>query len=271
MATPERMLSYEQFVLCDKDEFEDEVLEWGSVGDDDDRLAPKCCPTSHWRRDWASGDRVCTGCGRCVLDNMVHSFRLGTTMGSQYATIYHLHERITMVNLVDSSIPMVDFAKIKKAIRCSRRSGRPVRNRWDVQRVLRGLNKQYKTQQYTKKWLERWIQILNRTQGFEPAKVTYEEIQKIDRLWRYALVAWRQRKPSDRKHVPNVSYLLVQMLTFIGWKPVDTIIWFPQLKTPNILQKTESFWREICDYNNWPFVSIIPQMQTLRRNKLRVD
>lgn len=272
-AINKHMLSFEEFVRggSNVSSQEDEVLEWGLVGDDNERIAPKCCPDAHWRRDWIQGDRVCTGCGRCVLDNMVHSFRLGTKMGSQYATIYHLHERFTMVNLVDSSIPMADFTKIREAVRRSRFGGRPVRNRWDVQRVLRGLNTKHRTQQYTKKWLERWMQILNRTQGFEPPKISYEEILKVDVLWRYARTAWIARKPDGRRHVPNVSYLIVQMLALIGRSPVEMIPWFPQLKTHSILEKTEAFWAEICQYNRWPFISIIPQMQLLRRNKIRVD
>lgn len=241
------------------------------VDSDDERFNPSCCEGAFWRRDYEAGDRVCTECGRCVLDNIVHSYRVGVCMGSQYATVYHLHERFTMVNLVDSSIPPSDFALIKASVRDSIRRGFPVRNRWDVQRVLRAINKKHRTQQFTKKWLERWIQILYRTQGFSPCKITRSEIQKIDRLWGYARTAWIQRKPSDRRHVPNVSYILVQLLALIGRSPVETIHWFPQLKTTSILKKTENYWREICDYNGWPFISVIAQLQLFRRHKIRVE
>lgn len=238
---------------------------------DDERINPSCCVGAFWRRDYEAGDRVCTGCGRCVMDNMVQSYRVGVRMGSQYATVYHLHERFTMVNLVDSSIPLGEFTLIKDCVRDSIRRGFPVRDRWDVQRILRKINKRFCTQQFTKKWLERWIQILYRTQGFTPCKISRAEIQKVDKLWGYARNAWIHCKPGNRRHVPNVSYILVQLLALIGRPPSETIHWFPQLKTTSILKKTEAYWFEICRYNNWPFISVIAQLQLFRRNKIRVD
>jgi hypothetical protein len=180
---------------------------------------------------------------------------------SVYNPIYHLHERLAMVRGQDTVIPEDEFREIVRVMRGVRLGTRRARNRAAIQRALHRLNSEFGTRYWTKKWLERWPQITNRLNSRN--RLLWLNVQdRVDHLFNRVVVAWKhvRIKFPRRRHMPHFSYMIVQLLRFCGRPPEEMIPWFPQLTTRDKIAQTESYWRAICRYNRWPFLTLRPFM-----------
>ena len=235
----------------------------GERADINEQSTPRCCdhPERRYVHDRVRGALICTGCA-VSRPGPMRSGYIQFSRRSVYDPLYHWHERLTMVMGTDTRIPDEEFKQITVAISKVRRRCR-ITQRRHIRMALHSLNLRDGTKYWTKKWLERWPQIIMR---IHPREVSPPRINVpsglLDDLFLRTKDAWRQVRGrfAPRSHMPNFSYMFVQILSFVGIPYEQTLPWFHQLQ-PDKLKRTERYWRAICEVRRWPFVSIIPKLK----------
>lgn len=216
------------------------------------------------------GELVCSACG-VVLDSMVCGDAPSApgygSKASSYQSILHFRERLALYQCEDTPIPDRDFALIQSAYAdwlMEEGRGATDLTKIDVQTILHRIGRTFCNRYY-----EKWIQIRWRLTGLKPPMFTGEELAFLLQRFTATEHAWHVIRPQGlkprrnragklprvRAHMPNFNYMFVKLLEFMGRG--DLARYFPQLKSTDRVRLNESFWRDICRYHCWPFVSVI--------------
>lgn len=143
------------------------------------------CSGKRFVWDYAKGDVICEDCGVVSLSGLPandnHDRFSCSSAGNSgmvreqpsarcitdpiYVRYFHFNEVLATLTLEGPWINNADFREIRNSLRTENISDP---NRGDVQRVCQLLNKKYNVQRFTKKYTEKWIQVVYRYNGKRP-------------------------------------------------------------------------------------------------------
>ena len=180
---------------------------------EEERENDRCpeCKSSKFIWDLSRGDIICSDCGVVLPftiqsndwthDNTDRNISCGVAgretespksfLDSTYIRYFHFNEVLATLTLSGPWINNADFREIKNLL-VQRGLTHPSRS--DVQDVCRKLNQMYKVQRFTKKYSEKWIQIVYRFNGKRPTEIHPNVIHGIRRDFRLISSKWEQVK-----------------------------------------------------------------------------
>lgn len=214
-------------------------------GDTADQLVCDGCGWGDLEYDVGTTALICPECG-LVSHHVDLSFgRVLRPRTSPYQCIFYLHERIKQLEIGEAAIPNDDFERIREAMA---KQGGPV-DKPAIQRALRSLRGNF-----SKRYLERWLQIRRRLGGSRPAELTSADRLQLDAYFRaYEQTYKKYVRPPGRKHLLHYNYVLRQLCRLIQRHDLEE--YFPLLKTREKLAWTEAQWMKVCERTYWPFYS----------------
>lgn len=189
------------------------------------------CQRTEFIWDVAKGDIVCTNCGvvsqaviffddraydigcdangaRVTLSSSVSP---GSLFDPTYVRYFHFNEVLATLTLDGPWINNTDYREIKGALS---RQHVTDPTRGDVQRICQSLNKQYSVQRFTKKYTEKWIQIVYRYTGKRPPEMSSYLINGLRNDFKTMVNRWAQveqllnvTKKKSEKRVQWPNYL----------------------------------------------------------------
>ena len=202
------------------------------------------CGSTQLITSYAQGDFVCYDCALvqqvAIMENAPKHWR----PASNYKRIHHWHERISQFQLQESVIPYKEFDLIEAAIIAT---GLKRIDKQLIRQVLRSLDMQ--------RYIEKWLQIMNRVTGARPGQLSDEEVVTLDLLFVATQSPFIYFKPDGRKNFMNYNYMFHRLLDFIQ-RP-DLKKYFPLIKSVSKLDVLDSIWEQICDYQGWVFKKLI--------------
>jgi len=156
------------------------------------------CSSKDFVWDNTAGDIICTNCG-IVLDSAIqtsdstdHDVSTSGSSGSIvnqtgspksifdpiYVRVFHFNEVLATLTLTGPWINNADFREIRRALKYI---GIEEPSRGDIQNVLRALNAFYGCTRFTKKYSEKWIQIVYRYCGSRPPELHPNFVRNLQR------------------------------------------------------------------------------------------
>lgn len=191
-------------------------------------------------------------------------YNLGRT--TTYRPKFYLHERVQQMNTLETRIPWFDWIKIHTAINKQIPYDRLISmSKADIQGVLRSLGRQY-----TKLYLEKWMQIKKRCSGLTlpeilPSDYFDKIFLQIERTYKDGTCADLRRSTKIdkktgqryvRKHMPCYNYSLLRLVEFMNRASFGR--YFPQLRGNPKRQWHDKLWFRICQTNKWPYIPSYP-------------
>lgn len=210
------------------------------------------CGSFAHRVDRAHGDLICYDCGLVRQDFVYYDNVpvLGTYLQrNSYKEIHHFHERIKQFLLLESRIPDDHFACIREALDPYDIPKLLHFDKSFVQQLLRSVSIQQQNPVFSKKYLEKWLQIIYRLTGNRPPFLTPNEVHLLDVYFTAQQLAWQAIRPTARKNSLNYNARLQYLMFMIG-KP-ELAQYFPTLRTPGKRKQTMFWLRRIEGYNQW--------------------
>ena len=230
-------------------------------GDGGDQLVCDHCGWGDLVYDVGSTELVCPECGLVAGYYAFHAGVGTRPRTSPYQCIFYLHERIKQLEIGEAAIPDDDFERIRMAV--AEQGG--ATDKPSIQRALRSLRGHF-----SKRYLERWLQIRRRLGGSRPREFVSDERIRLDHLFRaYETTYKLYVRPPNRKHLLHYNYVLRQLCRLIGRADLEE--YFPLLKTRDKLVWTEAQWRRVCELNYWTFYSQLTETSCLFRPAFRSE
>lgn len=175
--------------------------------------------------DYTSGDIICENCGIVCPDSITQDERafaffrapdgdfgasftnthstertLKSSSDPIYVRYFHFNEVLATLTLEGPWINHADYREIERMLQAWN-IRHPVRG--DVQRVCQYLNKFYKVQRFTKKYTEKWIQVVYRYNGNRPPMLRMELIHSLRMDFKALVQRWPEVEKlltGTRKH-----------------------------------------------------------------------
>lgn len=201
----------------------------------DDRC--ELCEGKDFVWDYSKGDIICTSCGAVMSSGIVqndtaYDYNVDTchndfhayqdnarqsVFDPIYVRYFHFNEVLATLTLEGPWINTADYREIKRMLK-DRNIQRPTRG--DIQGVCQSLNKKYNVQRFTKKYCEKWIQIVYRYCGERPPLMTHELINNLRRDFRIMVNRWNDveallngsKKTDKRVQWPNYLETIYRLL-----------------------------------------------------------
>lgn len=187
--------------------------------------------------DFSRGDIICTACGTVspktfFADDSAHvdsdrpnptssaasPSRTAQSLSSPvYVRYFHFNEVLATLTLTGPWINNADFREIERALK---ESGKRKPTRGDIQGVCKHLNHKYKVQRFTKKYAEKWIQIVYRITGERPGELHPNLIRSLQRDFQIIASKWKEvegllngsKKTQKRVQWPNYLETIYRLL-----------------------------------------------------------
>lgn len=247
-------------------EEEEEVVE-------DAGFVPLCSHSSNYIIFDATADSyICTGCGTVLLcDPSMPVFRMARKPTNKE---YHFNERLSQLFCDET---WIDEEKINgeplewPRIYCEMEKTCATLEFWEITKTkIRGVLLRLGLTNY---YLEKWVQIRcryftqrhNFSSFVKSCEPNYLVITRLKEMFKVVIKLFPRHKhhiSETRKNMGNYNFiirncLLHIMVTSTGDREImacrEMLEYFPQLKTPVILEKLERFWRSICEETRWKF------------------
>jgi len=202
-----------------------------------DEFICKTCSEKDFVWDHTQGDVICTACGSVNLssifsDDSTNFSTFGSCsvapsstenrnreswLGPTYVRYFHFNEVLATLTLSSPWINNTDFREIRKGLQAR---GITHPGRGDIQNVCRELNKKFGVQRFTKKYSEKWIQIVYRYNGKRPPEIHPEIIHELRRHFKMITQKWSDvekllsgSKKTDRRiQWPNYLETIYRLL-----------------------------------------------------------
>lgn len=199
----------------------------------------RVCASSYTNHVWdhETGDVICVDCGTVAPQTILSDtcprgaaanahwgggpsteFRsLSSGSFSIYVRYFHFNEVLATLTLSGPWINNADFREIKRALKGS---GIHAPTRSDIQSICKHLNSQFDVRRFTKKYCEKWIQIVYRYCGRRPPVLHPNVIRDLQRDFRMISQHWPavehllpgSKKSTRRVQWPNYQETIYRLL-----------------------------------------------------------
>lgn len=193
--------------------------------------------------DWSDrGNGVFCSSGPCR--------QLVSSSGSTYLRYFHFNEILAGITLSGPRINNADMRIIAKYLPDRGGSGRLEKS--DIQNVCREINSENGVKRFSRKYAEKWIQIVWRTTGHRPPEIHPNVIESLQRKFRIMVSHWDDckhllpgSKNSKRRQWPNYNETLYRMLKIEFPEVLKELEpWIPRLSEKKRAQ-LEPFYEKI--------------------------
>ena len=190
-----------------------------------------------------AGARVCKDCGVVVPGVVVYEHMYGNRIPvrtSNYKRIHHWHERISQLMLHETLIPSEDMLQIGNRLLDGTFS---YINKDVIRAVLRSLGKQV--------YIERWLQIIQRTTGIMPPVPGPVILEQLDELFIELQRPFDSCKDLARRNFLNYNYVFARLLQKLDC--TQFCMFFPMIRSKAKLNALDQTWDRMCQSLNWEY------------------
>jgi transcription initiation factor TFIIIB Brf1 subunit/transcription initiation factor TFIIB len=195
------------------------------------------CQKTDFVWDYSKGDIICTSCGTVSNEALLTSDfidnRDGWSSGSNeltgssgapkslsspiYVRYFHFNEVLATLTLSGPWINNADYREIKRSLR-EKQIINPTRS--DIQAICKHLNAKFGVQRFSKKYSEKWIQIVYRYNGKRPPLIHPNLIHDLRRDFKIMVSRWSEverlllgsKKTDKRVQWPNYLETIYRLL-----------------------------------------------------------
>lgn len=173
-----------------------------------------------------------------------------STHGTSYSRLFHFNEILAAYNLSGPWIDNRDMSVIRQFVlrRISKTQRVPDKTR--IQLIQRKIDRKFRVKRFSRRYGEKWIQILWRTCGLRPSTMSNETVHELRRIFRNLLATWPyvrhlikgSRKNRNREQWPNFTVTLAEILRRVfpeEWEQARP--WLPLLSEKKLKQLRPCF------------------------------
>ena len=187
------------------------------------------------------GARVCNECGAVAAGPIIFETMFGRDMpirSSNYKRIHHFHERISQLLLMESQIPSEHMLQIGTrlldgSLTCISKDA--------IRAVLRSLGMQV--------YIEKWLQIIERTTGVKPPCPGAVILQRLDALFVELQRPFVACKPDSRRNFLNYNYIFCRLFQKMNCEKF--CMFFPLIRSKAKLKVLDTTWEAMAQSLGW--------------------